>query len=283
MAFRGMRSVLLALGCALLVAGCAVRFVYNHLDWIVPWYLDDYIDLDGPQKDLFQKRLDAYLVWHRHTQLPLYADFLDQVADEAQKGLTRADIATIQARTEQLAQAMIERLKPDMMDLFAMATDQQIKDLFHKFDEDNAQFRQESIEVSEKEQRRQRQKEVIHYVERWTGDLNDSQRKLIADWSQKFDLMSEEIADTKVAWQQEFHHVLMLRHDRPAYEQAFNKLLDNPDFGQSPNFKRKFAHNQAILIDLYLALENSLTPSQRKHMVDKLRSYAKDFRSLAKQ
>ena len=280
---RGGRAAVMALLCAVLLAGCAVRFVYNQLDWLVPWYLEDYIELDGPQKDLFKKRLDAYLDWHRHQQLPLYANFLNQVADEAEKGLTRDNIATIQARTEQLAQAMIERLKPDMLDLFAMASDEQVRDLFKKFDEDNAQYRRDNIEVSEKEQRRQRQKEIIHYAERWTGDLNNKQRKLIADWSSRFELMGEEIADTRIAWQEEFHRILLLRHDRPAYDKAFSQLLDFPGFGRSPGFQRKLDHNQEILVDLYLALERSLTHSQREHMVNKLRSYANDFRALAAQ
>jgi len=268
---------------ALMLSGCAVRFVYNQLDWLVPWYLDDYMQLEGPQKTLFKQRLDTYLAWHRKEQLPLYADFLDQVAGRAEKGMSHDDIAHIQARTEQLAQVMIDRLKPDMMELFAMANDEQVASLFHKFEEDNAKYLKENVKVSPGKQRRQRQQEVINYTERWTGSLDEKQRKLIADWSKRFELMQQEVFDTRLLWQQEFKRILALRADRPAYEQAFTQLLDNPGFGQSDELKRKLAVNQALLVDLYLELEQSLSKDQRASMVKKLKDYAKDFRELSKQ
>src|SRR5690606_5483045 len=154
------------------------------------------------------------LLWHRQQQLPQYATFLRQVADKAETGLSGADIADIQLRTEQFAQAMVTRLQPDMMDLFALASDQQVEALASKFASDNAEYRRDYSDVSARKQRKQRQREVIRYVERWTGDLNDSQRKLIADWSERFELMGEDIAATRLAWQQEFHRILLLRADR---------------------------------------------------------------------
>lgn len=281
--FRRSRWLVLLACVLLLLNGCAVRFVYNQLDWMVPWYLDDYIELEGPQKALFRERLDAYLSWHRRQQLPLYADFLEQVADRAERGLSPADIDFIQTRTEQLAQAMIDRLKPDMMALFALASDAQVKALFKKFAEDNREYRKENVDVSEKKQRRSRQKEVIRYAERWTGTLTSAQRQLIVDWSGQFELMDADIYETQLRWQDEFHRILLLRHDRAAYEAAFSRLLDTPAFGRSEQMQRKLDANQQLLIGLYLALEQSLSPDQRKHMVNKLRDYAQDFRELAQE
>lgn len=268
---------------ALLTSGCAVRFVYNQLDWLVPWYLDDYITLEGPQKQLFKSRLDAYLQWHRREQLPLYAEFLDDVADRAKRGLKPSDIATIQRRTEELAQAMVIQLQPDMIELFAMATDKQVDKLFRKFAEDDARFRKEYLDVSVKQQRRQRAKEAEQYVERWTGSLHKEQRKMIDDWSQSYDLMAEELLETRTAWQQEFRRILDMRQDRPAYEAAFRQLLANPAFGRSETLQRKLDRNEQAVIALYLQLDRSLSPDQRTRMVKKLRSYADDFRHLAQQ
>lgn len=268
---------------ALLTSGCAVRFVYNQLDWLVPWYLDDYITLEGSQKQLFKSRLDAYLQWHRREQLPLYAEFLDDVADRAKRGLTPSDIATIQRRTEELAQAMVIQLQPDMIELFAMATDKQVDKLFRKFAEDDARFRKEYLDVSVKQQRRQRAKEAEQYVERWTGSLHKEQRKMIDDWSQSYDLMAEELLETRTAWQQEFRRILDMRQDRPAYEAAFRQLLANPAFGRSETLQRKLDRNEQAVIALYLQLDRSLSPDQRTRMVKKLRSYADDFRHLAQQ
>lgn len=268
---------------ALLMAGCAVRLVYNQLDWLVPWYLDDYIELEGPQEKLFKSRLESYLQWHRREQLPQYADFLEEVAAQAEKGLTREQIAAIQLRTEELAQAMVDRLQPDMIELFAMASDQQVDQLFKKFEEGNERYRKDYLEASPKEQRKQRAREARKYVERWTGSLNKDQRQLIRDWSRSYELMGPELAETRLAWQREFRRILELRHDRPAYEAAFRQLLANPTFGRSEALQTKFYRNQQALVALYLELEHSLSTDQRKRMVKKLRSYAGDFRVLATQ
>ncbi len=280
---KPIQRLLLVSALVLLASGCAVRFVYNQLDWLVPWYLDDYIALEGPQKQLFESRLDAYLQWHRREQLPLYAEFLEDVAGRAKRGLKPSDIATIQRRTEELAQAMVIQLQPDMIELFAMASDKQVEKLFRKFAEDDARFRKEYLEVSAREQRRQRAKEALLYVERWTGSLRKEQRKMIDDWSQSYELMAEELLETRTAWQQEFRRILDMRQDRPAYEAAFKQLLANPTFGRSDALQQKYDRNEQAVIALYLQLDHSLSPDQRTRMVKKLRSYADDFRHLAKQ
>ncbi|RLU01100.1 DUF6279 family lipoprotein [Ketobacter sp.] len=266
-----------------LLTGCGVRFVYNQLDWLIPWYLEDYVELERDQEALFGQRLQAYLAWHRTDQLPRYAAFLHQVADQAEQGLTRPDIARIEAQTEQFAQALMDRMLNDLIDLLATATDGQIEQLFARLQQDNEEYRREYIEVSADKQRKQRYKEVIKYAERWTGRLSSDQAQQIAEWVRQFELMGPEIESARLAWQDEFRRVLALRSDRPVYEAAFRKLISDPDFGRSEALKRKLAYNSELAVDLYLQLDKTLTPKQRGHMVKKLRSYADDFQLLSAQ
>ncbi|WP_461422525.1 DUF6279 family lipoprotein [Ketobacter sp.] len=274
-------SILIIL--SLLLSGCGVRFVYNQLDWIIPWYLDDYMELDGRQEDAFRSDLDRYLAWHRTEQLPLYAQFLNQVADEAETGLSVDDIARVQLQSEQFAATLVERMKPDLIELFATATDEQVDQLFEKFNKENAKYRKEYVDVPEQKQRQQWQKEVIRYAERWTGDLNKDQLALIRKWSEQFALMGEGVGESRLAWQAEFRRILQLRTDRAAYEKAFVALLDNPQFGRSPELQQKMDANSDLLINLYLNIDKSLTTKQRTKAVAKLRDYADDFVVLAKQ
>ncbi|MEE2729451.1 MAG: DUF6279 family lipoprotein [Pseudomonadota bacterium] len=266
-----------------LLTGCGVRFVYNQLDWLIPWYLEDYVELEREQEALFGQRLQSYLAWHRTDQLPRYAAFLHQVADQAEQGLTRQDIARIEAQTEQFAQALMDRMLNDLIDLLATATDGQIEQLFERLEQDNEEYRREYIEVSADKQRKQRFKEVIKYAERWTGRLSSEQTQQIAEWVRQFELMGPEIEAARLAWQEEFRRVLDLRGNRPVYGAAFRKLISDPDFGRSEALKRKLAYNSELAVDLYLQLDKTLTPKQRSHMVKKLRSYADDFQLLSAQ
>lgn len=282
-----MRTQLLRLSLIVLfsvmLSGCGVRFVYNQLDWLIPWYLEDYVELNGDQEALFEKRLNAYLAWHRTDQLPQYAAFLQQVADRAETGLTHEDIAEIEVQTEAFAQSLMDRMLNDLIDLLATASDEQIDQLFKRLEQDNQEYRREYIDVSTDKQLKQRYKEVINYAERWTGNLSAQQKKQINDWITQFELMGPEIESARLTWQQEFRRVLELRGDRKAYEAAFKKLISNPDFGRSPELKRKLAHNSELAVALYLKLDKTLSQRQRQHMVNKLRSYADDFQLLSAQ
>ena len=41
----------------IILIGCGTRLVYFHLDWLIPWYIGDYISLDSEQKNMLEKRL----------------------------------------------------------------------------------------------------------------------------------------------------------------------------------------------------------------------------------
>ena len=74
--------------CVLLLAlgGCsATQFIYNRVDVLVRWYLDDYVTLDRDQRKRFDVRLDAFLEWHRREELPTYVELIDdalQILDD---------------------------------------------------------------------------------------------------------------------------------------------------------------------------------------------------------
>ncbi len=95
--------------------------------------------------------------------------------------------------------------------------------------------------------------------------------------------MGEELVTTQIAWQAEFQRILAMRKDRPSYDRAFLALLDNPEYARTEGLQQKLDRNEHAMIQLYLKLDQSLTEDQHRHMLKKLRDYAEDFRTLAKQ
>ena len=64
----------------LLITGCSqIGLTYRHLDLIIPWSLNDYLDLDATQKDWLDERLKEHLSWHCSTQIPDYLTWLDRL------------------------------------------------------------------------------------------------------------------------------------------------------------------------------------------------------------
>ena len=86
-----------------------------------------------------------------------------------------------------------------------------------------------------------------------------------------------------MVWQEEFSRVLSMRKGDPGYAKAFEKLVLNPGFGRTDVLQKKLDRNADLLIQLYKALDESLSDKQRKRMVQKLRNYAEDFQQLSGQ
>ena len=96
--------ILIACCTALLTTGCtALRFGYNQAPTLAYWWLDGYVDLDSAQGERTQAALDTWFRWHRREALPIYAQQLEQVAQQALAPTTperfaaeiRADMAKV--------------------------------------------------------------------------------------------------------------------------------------------------------------------------------------------
>lgn len=279
----GVRWLVLA---ALLVvaSGCAVRLVYNQLDWAIPWYFDDYLTLESEQKTVFRQQLDDYLYWHRVDQLPQYASFLREVAVQAGNGLDQHEITAIQGRTEAFANTLITQMIPHVTTVFAGVSDAQVEQFYRQLRKSNKAFRKEHIDVSERAKRKQAANDARDYVERWVGGLNDDQDEIIRHWSESYEPMGKEILEGRIAWQNRFREILQLRKSQPEqYQQRMAHLLNDRQFGRTDAFNRKFQRNSEALASLYQQLDASLTAEQRKRLIQKLNQYADDFVVLSKQ
>lgn len=273
---------MLGLLCASLLAGCAFKFIYNQLDWLIPWYLDDYVSINPVQEMLLDKRLEQYLRWHRSEQLPHYADFLDQVAELSKDGLSAAELDLVQQQTQLFVDTLIARMVPELADFFSQMDEIQYQELFDNIAVRNEKFRQRYIELDDRKQRINRLKEVRKFVQRWTGLLEEEQIKMLVAWSKQYHLMGEEFLRSRLAWQQRLDDVLQQREKKDVLESGLLELLIDDRSDRSEAYRQKYEDNEKLLKQLYLSLDRSLTVEQRQHMLQQLQNYASDFRELAK-
>ena len=64
---------------ALILSACSSQFAYNNLDWLIHWYLDDYIDLNKAQKQSFDGEFEKWMQWHRTEELQKYQQHLQEL------------------------------------------------------------------------------------------------------------------------------------------------------------------------------------------------------------
>ena len=278
--WRGVIAVLILI-CA--ASGCSVKLVYNQLDWLIPWYLSDYLDMNGEQDDFFDERLQRYLAWHRKSQLPEYASLLRSIADDVNDGLNEQEIQRFQRETERLAGVLMERLAPDVVAVFADASDVQLAQLYKALDKDGERYRKRYVKQSLQQQQESQVDDVIDTIERWTGSLNDEQELLVSQWGKQYQPMGDELYQAGLKWRAEFKQTLKGRGEAERYSARLTSLLTTPDFGWSNAFKLTMLENKQSLSQLYFALDKTFSKKQRKHIIDTLREYAEDFEQLAKE
>ena len=66
----------LLIAIIIFLGGCSTKFTYNNLDWLIHWYIDDYVSLSDNQEALFDKYFADWQSWHRSQELGKYIEHL---------------------------------------------------------------------------------------------------------------------------------------------------------------------------------------------------------------
>lgn len=114
----------------------STTFFYNRLDFIVNWYIDDYVEFNSAQQAVFDRQLDALLAWHRGEELPQYVQLLDDFTAAIDADLTNAQlrgfygaieaaVERTQVRINTMALLMASELEPEQLLGFVGHLDEQ--------------------------------------------------------------------------------------------------------------------------------------------------------------
>src|SRR3954470_20649987 len=103
----------LLLVCALsALSACGTTFVYNRLDFISRYYVSSQVSLDDAQSRALEENVDDFFAWHRRSELPRYAHFLDRAADDAVRPVSVAQLEAGQRAVEDFMYESIEHAAP---------------------------------------------------------------------------------------------------------------------------------------------------------------------------
>ncbi|WP_078084508.1 DUF6279 family lipoprotein [Microbulbifer mangrovi] len=262
----------------LLVGGCSsVRLVYGHLDWWMDRNINKYLDLDGAQEDLLSLRVDEFHRWHRQTQLPRYADYLETLAGNVDDpDTTPAKLIEIEKQVDTFWHSSVVMLSDLLLPLVVQMDDKQIDQLAENVREE----REESLKKWEKSKRK-REKQFRKEAERWLGDLTSEQDAMIDHQldTTRFDPKRRDTQRQK--WADAF--ISTLRSKPQGYEKQLRALLIDPQSLWSEDYRQMQDQLRAQARNLGAEILKSATPQQRAHLKSTLLDYASDFRILAAQ
>jgi len=270
------------------VSGCStIKLVYNQSDDLIYWWLDSYADLQDGQKPFTHDTLTDLQRWHRQNQLPEYVALLKRMQAMAPHDITPAQVCAV---TEDMKTSFITLLRfvePANTRLATQLKPEQLRSIRKRFDKTNKDWRADWLDPDAEERLRYRTKQATNRLEDFYGRLDKPQREMLRQW------LSESIFDPVMNYaERERRQADTIQTlQRIAQEgsatgqtQALMRGLVDRSFN-SPN-ERYRIYNRELWnenCEGFAKLHNSTTPAQRQRMVEALRGYENDFKSLMVQ
>jgi hypothetical protein len=271
--------------CALLsmLAACGTRFVYNRLDWLSRYYVSSQVTLDDGQSRALQSNLDAFFAWHRRSELPRYASFLDRMASEAERPVSVEQLEAGQREVEGFMRDAVAQAAPAAARWLNGLRPAQVDELFAGLAERDRKARADKCDGTPAERRSRRAREFIDNVEDWTGRLDRAQRQLIA--TRYAALRTDPCAELSARERSrlEFQALVERHRSRPEFPARIAEFLVHPENRGDSEYRQAYAADRARFLALLADINHSLSAAQREHAIGRLRVYAREMRGLATQ
>jgi hypothetical protein len=276
------RSLKLLTCCCLLplLAACSTtRLAYDHLDTLLRWQASKYVDLNARQRQSLDTELQQLWTWHRHTQLPLYAADLRQLAATAQAGpLSREQLEAVSAKIRGDWDRIVEQALPGYARAHVLLSDAQVADMIQRIGKEIERRSRKALDRSESEQRAHMVERMNDTLRDWIGRPNARQHELIEQWGAQVQLATPEQTQERHSTLDRYAAVLATRA-QPGFEQRMREFFLGPTAADDPQSLESVERQRWL--QLLADLSTTLEPAQREHLCKKLLGYAADFEALA--
>ena len=277
--FRGARVwVVIAL---FVVSACSsTTYVYNRLDFLLPWYMDDYVDLDAEQEAYLDELLVPFLAWHRAHELPVYLTALNRIEDSLNQPLTAEIVGTIVTEFElawlRLQSEGLERL----LDLGASLSDEQIAAFLEALWEQQREFEEEYLERDEEEFFEDNDDNTRDTFQDYLGKLSDDQKQWVRDGSRRL-LRSDQVwLKERAQWLTELG---ILLEREPGWQERVRVAVSAKNNTMTPEYRRIYEHNMDAIYQLTAQVLNARSERQSRHVRGKLADVREDLETLIAQ
>jgi hypothetical protein len=278
---RWLKHIAITLTIALALGACSrMGLAYRNLDYIIPWTLGDYLNMNGEQKSWLNDRLKDHLQWHCNTQLPGYLDWLDRLQDMI--ATNQVTDAALQERTREAEQAIAEtarEITPSAIELLQGLDDKQVAEMNEAFAKDQRKRQDEYLKPPLERQIKDRADRMSKRLNDWLGPLNVAQQQRVNAWSNALGDQNTQWIANRVHWQKQFSAAVAQRQS-PQFPQRIETLLVNRESLWTPAYREAFARTEAQARSLFVDLMAESTPTQRERLLKKIEGVRKDFSDL---
>ena len=267
--------------CVLCLTACSgTTFVYNRLDTILPWYVDDYVELDASQERQLEEILRPFLNWHRQQELPRYVELLNQVDSSLDHEVTPAALTRI-FDDMQVAWLRLEQESLDgLLELGASLSEVQVQEFLGYMWERQAEYEEEYLTRSGPDYREEIYENFADTMEDYLGRLSSQQKELLRQATADFERSDE-------VWLQEraasIERLAVILQREPGWQQRVREAVSQRAETVSPRYQQIYQHNLDVVFSAVAGVLNSRSERQDRYLREELAGLREDLQTLIAQ
>ena len=267
--------LLLFLQCT--VIGCSTSLVYNRLDWLITWYVDDYVDLSSAQKATLQAELQPTLNWHRQEELNNYISLLEKVENTVAE---QVSAETVSAWTAELLDSY-RRVKLNLVDVAlefgAELSDEQMQEFVASLWEKQAELKEKYLSRSDEDYVEDNYERISDNVSDYLGRLTDEQEAVLKSAAASLERLDYAWLQDRDEWLKRLQPLL---NREPGWQAEIRILYQNRERYRSESYQRVFKHNMAILNQALADVLNQRSEKQQQTLTLELNEFKEELQTL---
>ena len=266
-----------ALIALIFLTGCSsTTFVYNRIDILLPWYLGSYVDLSRDQKQYLDELLIPFFNWHRHEELPRYAEIINSVQGLLDSEVEVENIVLITQDVEESWFRLEDELLLWIIPLAKDLTDEQINNFLQvmqtKIIESENKYLKRNDQVYQKDNYNRLRKNLRRFI----GTMSKEQLDLVKIASKSMRRVDTEWIQNRKKLVANLGSILQREE---GWEQRFISITHRDDL-VSKNYRDNYAYNIDVTHHLIAAILNTRTKKQDKKIRAQLKRYRTDIEIL---
>ncbi|MBT8069401.1 MAG: hypothetical protein KJO80_03105 [Gammaproteobacteria bacterium] len=254
------RLLLACLGTILLLAGCT-SLAYNRLDWLIPWYVDGYVDLTSEQRKLLRNKLTSPLDWHRQEELANYIDILNSIEADLDGEVTAETVRRWADEMFDAAVRVQRSLLAVALEFGTQVSDEQVEEFVVSLWERHEEMEEELRARSYAEYTDDDYDSLVETLQRFLGRLSVEQKAILREASNKLVRFDKAWLDEGRAWLKKMENLLQRE---AGWQEAIMQAYDARASLRSAEYRAAFEHNMGLVTQAYAEVIGKMSEKQRK-------------------
>ena len=274
---QAIRSTLLAVLLLGLVGCSSTTFVYNRLDFIIPWYVGKYVDLSRDQKKFLDSQLAPFLSWHRNEELPGYLSIVDEIEQSLGSEVTAGQISTLAGRFEEAWLRIELRGLEWMLALGQELSREQMNEFVASLREKQQEYKEEYLPRSDEEYREEAYDNLEDSAQDFLGRLDWGQRTTLEEAAAQLQRSDGIWLRERALWLDRLEQILQ-REAR--WQEAVREALRNREQTTSAEYQAVYEFNSGVIYQALAKLANTRSERQDRRLRKRLDDLREDIESL---